>query len=73
MNITTRCARIVSPIPYRTGSGRQQNIPIGPCMVEGLGGQSVDIVWGTRGQSSVALPVEEIKAAQERGNLVLLD
>jgi hypothetical protein len=42
-------------------------------MVEGLGGQSVDIVWGTRGQSSVALPVEEIKAAQERGNLVLLD
>jgi hypothetical protein len=38
-----------------------------------MGGRSIDIIWGARGQSSVALPVEEIKAAQDQGHLVLLD
>ena len=46
---------------------------IGPCLVESLGGRSIDIVWGTRGQSSVALPIEEIEAARNDGHLVLLD
>ena len=35
--------------------------------------RSIDIVWGARGQSCVALPVEEIQAAQDKGHLVLLD
>ena len=57
-----------------TGNGcRRQNIPIGPCLVESLGGRSIDIIWGARGQSSVALPAEEIEAAQDHGHLVLLD
>jgi len=56
-----------------SGSGRKQQIPIGPCLVESLGGRSIDIIWGARGQSSVALPVEEIEAAQDHGHLVLLD
>jgi len=73
MNITTHSARITGPVSYRAGSGRKQNIPIGPCLVEGIGGRSIDIIWGTRGQSSVALPVEEIEAAQDQGHLVLLD
>lgn len=73
MGITTHCARITGPVPYRSGTGRKQNIPIGPCLVESLDGRSIDIIWGTRGQSSVALPVEEIEAAQDHGNLVLLD
>lgn len=73
MDITTRRARIVGPVSYRAGSGRKQNIPIGPCLVEGIGGRSIDIVWGARGQSCVALPVEEIQAAQDKGHLVLLD
>ena len=73
MDITTHQARIVGPVAYRAGSGRIQNIPIGPCLVESLGGRSIDIIWGTRGQSSVALPVEEIEAAQDHGHLVLLD
>ena len=72
-DITTHRARIVGPIPFRAGSGRLQNIPIGPCLVEGLGGRSIDIVWGTRGQRSVTLPVEVIEAAQDHGHLVLLD
>jgi hypothetical protein len=73
MDITTHRARIVGPISYRAGTGRKQNIPIGPCLLESLGGQSIDIIWGARGQSSVALPVEEIESAQDHGHLVLLD
>jgi len=73
MDITTHRARITGPISYRAGTGRKQNIPIGPCLIESIGGCSIDIIWGARGQSSVALPVEEIEAAQEHGNLVLLD
>lgn len=73
MDLTTHRARIVGPVSYRAGTGRRQNIPIGPCLVESLGGRSIDIIWGSRGQSSVALPVEEIEAAQDQGHLVLLD
>jgi hypothetical protein len=73
MDITTHRARITGPVSYLSGSGRKQNIPIGPCLVESVGGPLIDIVWGARGQSCVALPVEEIEAAQGHGHLVLLD
>jgi hypothetical protein len=73
MDITTHWARITGPISYLSDGGQRQNIPIGPCLVEGLGGRSIDIIWGARGQSSAALPIEEIEAAQDHGHLVLLD
>jgi hypothetical protein len=73
MDFVTHRARITGPVSYLAGSGRKQNIPIGPCMLESLGGRSIDIIWGKRGERSVALPAEEIKAAQEHGHLVLLD
>ncbi|MBL8302251.1 MAG: hypothetical protein JNM26_05705 [Ideonella sp.] len=73
MDITTRRARITGPVSYRGGSGRKQVIPIGPCVLESVGGRLVDVVWGTRGQSSVALPVEEVESARARGDLLLLD
>ena len=73
MDMTTHRARITGPISYMGGSGRKQMIPIGPCLVESLGGRCIDIIWGARGQSSVALPIEEIEAAQDHGHLVLLD
>jgi len=73
MDITTHSARITGPVSYRAGSGRRQHIPIGPCLVENLGGRSIDIIWGSRGQSSAALPVEEVEAARNHGHLVLLD
>jgi len=73
MDMSTHRARITGPVPYLAGSGRKQNIPIGPCLIESLGGRSVDIIWGVRGQSSVALPLEEIEAAKHSGRLVLLD
>jgi hypothetical protein len=69
----THRGRITGPVSYVSGNGRRQNIPIGPCLVESLGERSVDIIWGARGQSSVALPVEEISAARNHGHLVLLD
>ncbi len=73
MDITTHCARIIAPIFYRAGSGREKNIPIGPCLVEGIGRRSIDIIWGASEQRSAALPVEEFEAAQDHGHLVLLD
>lgn len=73
MDITTHHARIIGPVSYHAGSGRKQHIPIGPCLVEKIGGRSIDIIWGARGQSSVALPIEAIEAAQDHGHLVLLD
>jgi hypothetical protein len=73
MDITTHCARITGPVSYRADSGRSQDIPIGPCLVQSVGGPCVDIVWGDSGQSSVALPIEAIKAARDHGHLVILD
>jgi len=73
MDITTHHARIIGPVSYRVGTGHMQKIPIGPCLVERIGDRSIDIIWGTDGQRSVALPVEEIEAAQDHGHLVLLD
>lgn len=72
-DLTTHRARITGPVAYRSGSGRKQNIPIGPCLVESMGGRSIDVIWGTRGQSSVALTLDAIKAARDDGHLVLLD
>lgn len=73
MHMTTHRARILAPVSYRAASGRKQTIPIGPCLVEGLDARLIDIIWGARGQSSASLPIEDVKAAQDLGHLVLLD
>jgi len=73
MSITTQHARITGPVSYLAGSGQMQRIPIGPCLVECVQGRSIDIIWGDRGQSSAALPIEQIEAAQDSGHLLLLD
>ena len=73
MATTLHTARITGPVTYLSANGRKVNIPLGPCMVERMDGPLTDIVWGTRGQSSVALPSEAVQAAQEQGHLVLLD
>ncbi len=73
MTITTHSARITGPLPYSAASGHKGTIPLGPCLVERLDNQWIDIVWGARGQRSAALPVADIEAAQQHGNLVLLD
>ena len=73
MVITAHLARIVGPVSYLAGSGRKQTIPIGPCLVEKVDGQAIDIVWGARGQRSAARSIEEVEAAQDHGHLILLD
>jgi len=69
MLIQTRCARVTGPLTYLNGSGRKQNVPLGPCLVEVMGGRFADVIWGTRGQRSVAFPLEDIEAAQHHGHL----
>lgn len=73
MVITTHRARITCPVAYVATSGKISNIPIGPCLVEHTDGHPVDIFWGARGQSSAALPLGEVEAAEGHGHLVLLD
>jgi hypothetical protein len=73
MTNTTHRARIAGPVSYLSGKGRKQNIPLGPCLVEKMGERLIDVIWGARGQSSVALPAEEVEVARRDGYLVLLD
>ncbi|MEO8064069.1 MAG: hypothetical protein ABI821_15140 [Pseudomonadota bacterium] len=73
MENKSHLARITGPVPYLSETGRKRNIPIGPCLVESIGGKSVDVVWGVSGQRSVTLPVEEIEAARDQGRLMLVD
>jgi hypothetical protein len=69
MDTETQCARITGPIPYLGSGGRKHHIPLGPCLVENMGESLVDVVWGARGQRSVALPMEAIEAARHLGHL----
>ena len=73
MSITTHSARITVPVTYATSDGKKSSIPAGPCLLEQIDAQLVDIIWGPLGQSSAALPVEDVQAAAEQGHLVLLD
>lgn len=68
----TYCARVVKPLPYAETSGRRATIPPGPCLVEEHGRQIVDIVWGACAEEAAVLPFEELEAAADRGDLVLL-
>lgn len=69
----THSARITGPVAYVASSGKELTIPLGPCLVEQGGGALVDIIWGTSGQNSAALPVEAVTSAADSGHLVLLD
>jgi hypothetical protein len=69
----THTARVTGPIAYLSSGGKRATIPLGPCLVEEVDGEVVDIVWGPRGERSTVLPLEEFEAAEESGHLVLLD
>lgn len=73
MNIATYMARITEPLSFAAADGRRLDIPIGPCLVERISRDQVDIVWGPSGESSAVLPVEDVKAAADSGRLVLLE
>ena len=69
----THTARVTGPIHFVDPNGRDDTIPLGPCLVEELSGQIADIVWGYAGEESVVLPMREIESAEQTGKLVLLD
>ncbi len=74
MDITTCSARVTDPIPFLVEPGREQSIPVGPCLIEAVDGRpSVNIIWGARGQNCATLPIAGVQAAQSQGHLVLLD
>lgn len=73
MTVSTHSARITGPLTYAKAGGEIGRIPLGPCLVEQISGSLIDIIWGANGQSSAALPVEEVEAAAKQGHLVLLD
>ncbi len=73
MTITSHSARITGPVTYAKANGAITHIPIGPCLVEQVSGSLVDVIWGANGQSSAALPVDDVEAAAKQGHLVLLD
>ena len=64
--------RIVGPVPYVQAGGKPANIPLGPCLVEPIDDQRVDVIWGTSGQRSAVLSIHDLKAATSSGHLVLL-
>ncbi len=70
---STHSARITRTVPYIDDAGAASRIPVGPCLVERIDPFLVDIIWGPGGQSSVALPIDEARAAADNGHLVLLD
>jgi hypothetical protein len=70
---TTHSARITGPVAYLSTGGKRANIPLGPCLVEELDGEVVDIVWGPTGERSTMIPLQALEAAEDSGNLVLLD
>ena len=64
--------RIVGPVPYVQTGGKWANIPLGPCLVDPIDEQSVDVIWGASGQRSAVLSIRDLQAATSSGHLVLL-
>jgi hypothetical protein len=73
MTMSTRSARIISPITFEKSNGKKSTIPVGPCLVEQIDEDRLDIVWGDKGQRSTSLNNAEISAAAREGSLIFLD
>jgi len=70
---TTHTARITGPIEVVAHDGHARTIPVGPCLVEELSADLVDIVWGAAGEKSAVVPTAAAEDAEREGWLVLLD
>ena len=73
MAVVSHNARVTGPVSYLSANGEAVRIPTGPCVIEQLEGQLVDIVWGAEGTESARLTHQEMEAAVLRGDLVWLD
>ena len=72
MSHETHNARVIVPIPCHGAAGAEQ-VPAGPCMMEGVDAHMVELIWGATGQESAQIPIADLRSAVERGDLVLLD
>jgi hypothetical protein len=73
MTISTRSAKVVAPISYEKDNGKMGLIPKGPCLIEKIDDDRIDVVWGAQGQSSTVLKTEDILSATTNGKLIFLD
>jgi hypothetical protein len=71
--ITLHSARITGPVTYADAGGMTGKIPVGPCLLEYLDGQSVEVVWGNCGENCAHLARQEFQSAKDVGCLVMLD
>lgn len=69
MSRTTYSARITGPLHYTTSSGKQADVPLGPCLIEQVDGQGSTSSGGPSGEKSAELAFKELEAAEECGNL----
>ena len=69
----THSARVTGPLRVLAQDGQARIIPAGPCLIEELDGDLVDLVWGRAGEKSVVVPTVEVQSAERDGKLVLLD
>lgn len=71
--ICLRNARIVGPVSCLKRSGKPARIPLGPCLLEQIDVDGVDVIWGAAGQRPTVLSKTELEVAAASGGLVLLD
>ncbi len=72
MNHQMQPARVAGPIRYVL-RGTPRELPWGPCLLERVDHQHVDIIWGDSGEHCAEVPVAEIKRAADHGDLVLVN
>ena len=65
-------ARMVAPLIYHAPDGQQLTIPEGPCLLEELADNRVEVIWGATGQHSATLAHKDIEDAEKSGHLLLL-
>lgn len=70
---TPHPARVTDPFAITGTDGRTHKIPVGPCLIDELEGDLVDLVWGKAGEKSAVVPTIEAERAERAGKLVLLD
>jgi len=68
-----RGARIAGPVSFDAAGGAKRDLPHGPCLIERLDQERVEIIWGTCGEYSAVLPLEVLVNAEQRGSVVLLN
>jgi hypothetical protein len=73
MTMSTRSARVIAPISYEKSNGKKGTIPPGPCLIEQIDEDHIDVVWGDKGQRSTMMNTHEIATAATDGSLIFLD